>query len=98
MLRPWIFSAALLAGLAPALAHAADLSSGEVRKVDREAKKVTIRHGPIENLRMPPMTMVFRVQDKAMLDGLAPGAAVRFRAEEAEGGYVITRLQTAKGK
>lgn len=103
MLRPWILSLALLAGLVPALPHAADrpaaaLSAGEVRKVDREAKKVTIKHGPIENLKMPPMTMVFRVKDRAMLDGLAPGTAVRFRAEEAEGGYVITTLQTAKAK
>lgn len=103
MLRPWILAAALFAGLVPALAHAVDrpaaaLSAGEVRKVDREAKKVTIKHGPIENLKMPPMTMVFRVKDKAMLDGLAPGAAVQFRAEEAEGGYVITTLQSAKAK
>lgn len=103
MLRPWILCAALLAGLAPALSHAAErpasaLSAGEVRKVDREAKKVTIKHGPIDNLKMPPMTMVFRVKDKAMLDGLAPGAAVQFRAEESEGGYVITRLQAAKAK
>ena len=103
MLRPWILSLALLAGLAPAFSPAADrpataLSAGEVRKVDREAKKVTIKHGPIENLKMPPMTMVFRVKDAAMLNGLAPGAAVRFRAEEAEGGYVITRLQSAKAK
>lgn len=103
MLRPWILALALLAGLVPASSHAADrpataLSAGEVRKVDREARKVTIKHGPIENLKMPPMTMVFRVKDKAMLDGLAPGTAVRFRAEEAEGGYVITKLQTAKAK
>ena len=98
MIRPWIFSASLIAGLVPALSHAADLTAGEVRKVDREAKKVTIKHGPIENLKMPPMTMVFRVKDKAMLEGLAPGAAVQFRAEEAEGGYVITKLQSAKAK
>lgn len=103
MLRPWILAAALLAGLVPAPSHAADqpaaaLSAGEVRKVDREAKKVTIKHGPIENLKMPPMTMVFRVKSASMLDGLAPGTAVRFRAEEAEGGYVITKLQAAKAK
>jgi Cu/Ag efflux protein CusF len=101
MIRPWIFSAALLAGLCPALSHAVDrpataLSAGEVKKVDREAKKVTIQHGPIENLKMPPMTMVFRVKDPAMLEGLEPGAKIRFRAEEAEGGYLVTRLQKAK--
>ena len=108
MKREWILAAALAAGISPALAAdapakaeakapaAAALSAGEVRKVDREAKKLTIKHGPIENLKMPPMTMVFRVKDRAMLDGLAPGTAVRFRAEEADGGYVVTRLQKAK--
>jgi Cu/Ag efflux protein CusF len=45
---------------------------------------------------MPPMTMVFRVKDAAMLEGLAEGSRIRFRAEEADGGYVVTRLQKAK--
>jgi len=103
MLRPWILSLALLAGLVPALPHAADrpataLSAGEVRKVDREAKKVTIKHGPIENLKMPPMTMVFRVKDAAVLEGLEPGMQIRFRAEEADGGYLATRVQKASAK
>ena len=79
-------------------AKTAPLASGEVKKIDREAKKVTIKHGPIENLNMPPMTMVFRVKDAAMLDGLAPGTLVRFRAEESDGGLLVTRLQVAKGK
>ncbi|MCM2326414.1 MAG: copper-binding protein [Lysobacter sp.] len=108
MKREWILAAALAAGLAPVAATAADaparssaaagLSAGEVRKVDREAKKVTIKHGPIENLKMPPMTMVFRVKEAAMLDGLQAGSPVRFRAEEAEGGYVVTILQKAGAK
>ena len=106
MKRDWILAAALAAALAPVAATPADapakasaaasLSSGEVRKVDREAKKVTIKHGPIENLKMPPMTMVFRVKDPAMLEGLEPGAKIRFRAEEADGGYLVTRLQKSK--
>jgi Cu(I)/Ag(I) efflux system protein CusF len=109
MKREWILAAALLSGLVPVGVQAADppakakaaatpLSSGEVTKVDRESKKVTIKHGPIDNLKMPPMTMVFRVKDGAMLDGLAPGTQVRFRAEEADGGYVLTKLQAAKAK
>ena len=108
MKREWILAAALAAGLAPVAAMAADapakssaaagLSTGEVRKVDREAKKVTIKHGPIENLKMPPMTMVFRVKDPAMLEGLEPGAKIRFRAEEADGGYLATRVQKASAK
>jgi Cu/Ag efflux protein CusF len=47
---------------------------------------------------MPPMTMVFRVKDAAMLDGLQAGSEVRFRAEEAEGGYVVTSIQKSGGK
>ena len=110
MKRAWILAAALLAALAPAAATAADapagkaeakaaaapLTAGEVKKVDREARKLTIKHGPIDNLKMPPMTMVFRVKDPAMLDGLEAGTHIRFRAEEAEGGYLVTRLQKAK--
>lgn len=108
MKREWMFAAALACGFAPAVLPAAEdaakagapavLTAGEVRKVDREARKVTIKHGPIDNLKMPPMTMVFRVKDAAMLDGLEAGAQIRFRAEEAEGGYVVTRLQKSKGK
>jgi len=108
----WILAAALLAGIAPAIAAdapakaeakakapaAAPLTAGEVMKVDREAKKLTIKHGPIENLKVPPMTMVFRVKDAAMLEGLEAGSQVRFRAEEADGGYVVTRLQKTKAK
>ena len=110
MKRAWILAAALLPALAPAAAVAADapagkaeakaaaapLTAGEVKKVDREARKLTIKHGPIENLKMPSMTMVFRVKDAAMLDGLESGMQIRFRAEEADGGYVVTRLQKAK--
>jgi Cu(I)/Ag(I) efflux system periplasmic protein CusF len=111
MKREWILAAALASGIVPVAAAAADapaksdakpaaapLSSGEVTKVDREAKKVTIKHGPIDNLKMPPMTMVFRVKDTAMLDGLAPGTKVRFRAEEADGGLLVTRMQVVKAK
>jgi Cu/Ag efflux protein CusF len=106
MKRQWILAAALACALVPSTGMAADapakakapaaMSEGEVRKVDREERKVTIKHGPIENLKMPPMTMVFRVKDAGMLDGLEPGARVRFRAEEADGGYLVTRLQKAK--
>ena len=114
MKRAWILAAALLPALAPAAAVAADapaskaetkakapaapLTAGEVKKVDREAKKLTIKHGPIENLKMPPMTMVFRVKEPGMLDGLESGMQIRFRAEEADGGYVLTRLQPVKAK
>ena len=108
MKREWILAAALVACTAPPTVLAAEapakapaaaaLTAGEVKKVDLEAKKLTIKHGPIDNLKMPPMTMVFRVKDPAMLEGLAPGSRIRFRAEEAEGGYLVTKLQAVKAK
>ena len=114
MKREWILAAALVSGIVPAVAAAVDapakpeakaktpavalLTAGEVKKVDREAKKLTIKHGPIENLKMPSMTMVFRVKDAAMLEGLAPGTHIRFHAEEADGGLLVSRLQTVKAK
>lgn len=109
MKSAWILAAALLLSAVPLAAPAADapakaetkakaavLTAGEVKKVDRDAKKLTIQHGPIENLGMPPMTMVFRVKDAAMLDGLEAGSKIRFHAEEVKGGYLVTRLQKAK--
>jgi Cu/Ag efflux protein CusF len=82
-----------------AAASAADgqqLASGEVRKVDKEAGKVTIRHGPIANLDMPPMTMVFRVMDPAMLEQLKPGDKIRFAADKVNGNYTVMRFEVAK--
>ena len=75
---------------------AASLSEGEVRKVDKEAKKLTIRHGPLANLDMPPMTMVFQVTDPAMLDQLKVGDKIRFQADKVDGAYTVTRVEPAK--
>lgn len=72
---------------------AAPLSTGEVRKVDLDAKKITIRHGPLENLGMPPMTMVFQVSDPALLQDVKTGDKVRFTAEKSSGAYVVTRME-----
>ena len=76
--------------------HAGTLTDGEVRKVDKEAKKLTIRHGPIANLDMPPMTMVFQVQDSAVLDTVKAGDRIRFQAEKAGGAYTVTKIEPAK--
>ena len=54
---------------------------------------MTLRHGDIKNLDMPPMTMVFRVKDAKMLDGLAEGSKVKFAAEKVNGQYTVTVLQ-----
>ena len=70
----------------------ASLTEGEVRRIDRDANKITIRHGPIRNLDMPPMTMVFQVADPAMLDRVKPGDKVSFEAEKVGSGYRVTRL------
>ena len=81
---------------APGAQAPAALSAGEIRKVDKDAGKVTIRHGPLANLDMPPMTMVFRVKERAMLDNVKAGDPIRFRAERVEGTYTVTELQPAK--
>jgi Cu(I)/Ag(I) efflux system protein CusF len=81
---------------AAAAESAVAMTDAEVRRIDREAGKVSLRHGPIPNLDMPPMTMVFVVRDKAWLDGLKVGDKVRFRAVEEQGNYVVTTLQPAR--
>jgi len=75
---------------------AAGLSDGEVRKVDRDAKKITIKHGPIASIDMPPMTMVFRVKDPALLDKVKPGDRIRFAAEKSGGQYFVTGIEAAR--
>ena len=72
---------------------AAELTDGEVRKVDRDTKKITIKHGEMKNLDMPGMTMVFRVSDPALLDRVNAGDKVKFRAEKAGGTFVVTDIQ-----
>ena len=82
---------------AEAPAQSAALSEGEVRKVDKAAKKITIKHGPLTNLDMPAMTMVFQVGDPKMLDQVKAGDKVRFHAEMHSGGkVVVTRIEVAK--
>ena len=81
---------------APALAvvaAAAPLSEGEVKKVDTAAGKLTIKHGPLVNLDMEPMTMVFRVQDPAMLAKVQVGSKIRFTAEKVGGALTVTALE-----
>jgi Cu/Ag efflux protein CusF len=62
----------------------------KVRRVDKDSKKVTLKHGPIKNLDMPGMTMVFQVRDPALLDKIAAGDKIRFTAEQQQGAYVVT--------
>ena len=75
---------------------AVDMTDGEIRKVDKDAKKVTIKHGEIKNLDMPAMTMVFQVKDPAMLDKVQSGDKVKFKVIKSDSGYVVTELQSGK--
>ena len=75
---------------------AASMTEGEVRKIDKEAKKITLKHGPIKSVDMPPMTMVFQVKDRAFLDKVKAGDKVRFAAEEKGGAYVVTSIEAAR--
>ena len=87
--------AAGTATTSPAAAAAA-MSDGEVRKVDKEQRKITLKHGPIANLDMPPMTMVFRAADPAMVDRVKAGDKVRFSAEKVGGEYTVTRIEPSE--
>jgi len=86
--------AVLLAGALPVLAQS--LADGEIRKVDKETKKITIKHGPIQSLDMPAMTMVFQVKDPAMLGQVKAGDKVRFEAQKLGGAFTVTRIEPAK--
>ena len=80
---------------ASAAASAAEMAEGEVRKVDKAAKKLTIKHGEIKSLDMPPMTMVFQVKDGALLEALKAGDKIRFVAEKTATGYAVTEIRPA---
>jgi Cu/Ag efflux protein CusF len=72
-------------------------ADGEVRKVDKDAQKITVRHGPLPQLDMPmAMTMVYRVKDPAMLDKVKPGDKVKFQAEKIGGAFTLTMIEPAK--
>ncbi len=89
-------SALHAAGPATATANSADLTDGEVRKIDKDAGKLTLKHGEIRNLDMPGMTMVFQVKEPALIDKVKVGDKVKFRAEKSGSSYVVTAVEAAK--
>jgi Cu(I)/Ag(I) efflux system periplasmic protein CusF len=93
MKRWFMFTAALLA--AAVVQAQAPTASGEITKLDKAAARVTLKHGEIKNLDMPPMTMVFRVSDAKLLDGLAVGQRIGFTAERINGQYTVTSVTKA---
>ena len=84
-----------VAAASAAAAPEADPTDAEVRRIDAAAGKITLRHGEIKNLDMPPMTMVFQVKEAAMLEGLKAGDKVRFRAVKEGGQYRVTEIKLA---
>lgn len=74
-------------------AKSSTLTDGEIKKVDFDAGKVTIKHGEIKHLDMPPMTMVFTARDKNLLANLKPGDKVKFVVATENGKMIVTALQ-----
>lgn len=85
--------AALALGLGLAAAVQAQSIDGEVKKIDIEAGKVTLKHGEIKNLDMPAMQMAFRVADPAWLTTLQVGDKVKFSADKVNGQFTVTTLE-----
>lgn len=73
-----------------------EMTDGEVRRVDKEAGKVTLKHAEIKSLDMPAMTMVFVVKDKVMLERLKAGDKIKFKAINDAGKYTVTEIQMAQ--
>ncbi|MEY3125473.1 MAG: hypothetical protein RLZZ573_1993 [Pseudomonadota bacterium] len=94
-----LLAMAIVASLAHAgaLAQAAtEMTQGEIRKVDKAASKITIRHSEIKSLDMPPMTMVFTVKNPALLDQVKTGDKVKFNAVVEDGKIVLTEIEAAQ--
>jgi len=84
------------AGHHPQAAASAPMVDGEVRKVDKEQGKLTLKHGPIANLDMPGMTMVFSVADLKLLEGLKEGDKVKFAADRVNGAITVTAIKSVR--
>lgn len=89
-LAPWAAIAAIDAPAARTTS-AVGYTDAEVKKVDTQQGKITLKHGPIDNLGMPRMTMVFRA-DAAVLAKVKPGDNVRFKADKVDGAIKVTEL------
>ena len=79
----------------PPAAEASAMSEGVVRKIDAANARITLKHGPLANLDMPGMTMVFRVQPPELLKAVKVGDKVRFHAEDINGAFTVTAIQPA---
>ena len=75
-----------------ALAQALPLAEGEVRRVDKAGGKISLKHGEIKNLDMPPMSMVFEVKDPALLNKVKAGDKIVFTADQINGVYTVISI------
>jgi Cu(I)/Ag(I) efflux system periplasmic protein CusF len=89
-------AAAAAAAPAPSATKSATMSSGQVKKIDKDVGKITIKHGPLDNLGMPAMTMVFHVADPAMLEQVKPGDKIAFIAERKDGALTVVKMEAAQ--
>lgn len=80
----------------PAAQASVAMSDGVVRRIDAANGKLTLRHGPLVNLDMPAMTMVFRVQRPELLKSVKVGDTVKFHAEEINGALTVTAIQAVR--
>lgn len=83
-------------GIPPMASAQTPTADGQITKIDASAGKITMRHGPIKNLDMEPMSMVFRVQAPEMLKGLKVGDKVKFEADRVNGQITVIKLQKTK--
>jgi Cu(I)/Ag(I) efflux system protein CusF len=81
---------------APMAGMTMDLTDGEVRKIDKDAGKITLKHGEIKHMDMPPMTMVFAVKDKGLLEKVKTGDNVKFAATNEGGKLTVTDIQVER--
>lgn len=88
-------AAALISASVVSFAQSNEVN-GEVLKIDKEQGKITLRHGPIKNLEMDQMTMVFRVQEPKLLDGIAVGDKIKFEADRVNGQITVTKIKGDK--
>jgi Cu(I)/Ag(I) efflux system protein CusF len=93
-MKHWTSFAAAIVVSAAAFAQAGN-ADGEVTKIDKAAARVTIKHGGLPALEMPPMTQTFRVAETKLLDSVAVGDRVRFTVEKVSGGYTVKVLNRA---
>ena len=77
-------------------APSVNMTEGEVRKIDLDNKKITLKHGEIKNLDMPPMSMVFSVKDPAILESLKAGDMVKFSADKVNGAFTVLTIEKTK--